>query len=174
MKRIILIFVIILVCPAVFGQNNNKDAELSSKFIIDLISKVIWPEKIEGNNFTINVVGDNKLVPLLQSLVKSNKSGEENVIINSVGLDGKIEECQMVFIAADSLELLAKILKRVEKKPILTVSMYSTFARYGVMVNIREAKNNEIEYAINNMTTRRSNLIMSDDLIKKAVETYGR
>ena len=51
--------------------------------------------------------------------------------------------------------------------------MHGTFARYGVMVNIREIKDNKIIYAINNMTARKAKLKISDDLLKKAVETFG-
>ena len=55
----------------------------------------------------------------------------------------------------------------------MTVSIHRSFARYGVMVNIREIKNNKIEYDINNMTARKSNLKIDEDFRKKAVETFG-
>lgn len=172
MKRMTVIFFMILLCSAVNGQNNNKDIELSSKFIMDLIDKVEWPNASNQDSFVVNVIGDGKYVPILQSIASSNSSGKK-IVVNSVSIDDKFEECQMIFIATDSLSHLAKILKRVEKKPTLTVSMHGTYARYGVMINIREIKNNKVKYAINNMTARKSKLKISADLIKKAVETFG-
>ncbi|MCP4704657.1 MAG: YfiR family protein [candidate division Zixibacteria bacterium] len=173
MKRMILILVIVLLCPAVFGQNNDKDVELSSKFIIDLISKVKWPAESDTESFVIKVVGNNLYVPILQSIADSNNSGDKKIVIKAVSLDDKFENCQIVFIATDDLGNLAKVLNKVEKKSTLTVSMHGTFARYGVMVNIREIKDNEIKYAINKMTARKAKLEIDDDLIKDAVETFG-
>lgn len=173
MKRIMTLFIILILGLAVNGQNNDKEIELSSKFIIDLIDEVEWSEGSYRDSFVINVVGDNSFVPILQSIARSDSSGGKKIVINSVSLDDKFEECQMIFIATDSLSHLAKILKKVEKKPILTVSMHDTFARYGVMVNIREIRNNKIKYAVNNITARKSKLKISDELLKKAVETFG-
>jgi len=173
MKRMMVIFFLILLCSVVNGQDNDKNIELSSKFIMDLIEKVEWPNGSEQDSFVINVVGDGKYVPILQSIASANSSGGKKIVVNSMSIDDKFEECQMIFIATDSLSHLAKILKRVEKKPTLTVSMHGTYARYGVMINIREIKNGKIKYAINNMTARKSKLKISADLIKKAVETFG-
>jgi len=173
MIKAVTLFLSLFLCFSVYGQTNDKDIELSSKFIIDLIDKVEWPDASSQDSFVINVVGDGKYVPILQSIVSSSPSSGKKIVINSVSIDDKFEECQIVFIATDSLNHLAKILKQVEKKPILTVSMFGTFARYGVMVNIREVKNSKIKYAINKMTARKVKLIISEDLIKKAVETFG-
>ncbi|RKX17629.1 MAG: hypothetical protein DRP51_10540 [Candidatus Zixiibacteriota bacterium] len=173
MKLMTTILFILFLSLTAFGQNNDKDVELSSKFIIDLIDKVEWPDASSKDSFVINVVGDGKYVPILQSIVSSSPSNGKNITINSVSIDNKLDGCQIVFIATDSLNHLAKILKQVEKKPILTVSMFGTFARYGVMVNIREVKNSKIKYAVNKMTARKAKLIISEDLIKKAVETFG-
>jgi len=173
MKRLMTLLVMLILSLTVNGQNNEKEIELSSKFIIDLIEKVEWPESAGRDSFVINVIGDNRFVPILRSMADTGRTGGKKIIINSVTLEDKFDECQMIFIATDSLSRLAKILKKVEKKPVLTVSMHGTFARYGVMVNIREIKNNKIKYAINNMTAHKSNLKISEDLRKKAVETFG-
>jgi len=172
MKLTITFLFTLLILFSVYGQANDKDIELSSKFIIDLIDKVEWPDGTGNDKFVINVVGDGKYVPILQSIASVNFPGK-NIVINSASIDDKLDESQIVFIATDSLSHLAKILKQVEKKPILTVSMHGTYARYGVMVNIREIKNSKIKYAINNMTARKAKLKISADLIKKAVETFG-
>ena len=173
MKLIMTLSIILILGLAVNGQDNDKDIELSSKFIIDLIDEVEWPEGSYRDSFVINVVGDNGFVSILRSIARSKSSGGKNIIINPVSIDDKFEECQMIFISTDSLSHLAKILKKAEKKPILTVSIHRSFARYGVMVNIREIKNNKIEYDINNMTARKSNLKIDEDFRKKAVETFG-
>lgn len=173
MRQAITLFFSLFLCFSVYGQTNDKDIKLRSNFIIDLIDKVEWPDGTVQDSFVINVVGDNGIVSALQSLVASNSSGRKKIVINSVSIDVKFEACQMVVIATDSLNHLAKILKKTAKKPILTVSMYKTFARYGVMINIREITDSKIKYAINKMTARKAKLEISKDLVKNAVETYG-
>ena len=170
MKQIGAIFLFLLLGLSVFAQNDD-DNNISSNFIIDLIHKVEWPAGSNLDSFVINVVGDDKMVPALKSVAQSKSN--KKVIINSLSLNDNFEQCQILFIATDSLSHLAKILKRVENKPILTVSNQGTFARYGVMINIRDVKNNKIKYAVNNMTARKAKLKISDDLLKKAVETFG-
>jgi len=173
MRQVVTIFLSLYLCLSVFGQTNEKDIELSSKFIIDLIDKVEWPNGANQDSFIINVVGDGKYVPILKSIAGSKSSNGKEIVINSISVDEKIGDCQIVFIATDSLSHLAKILKQVENKPTLTVSTFGTFARYGVMVNIRDIKNSQIVYAVNKMTARKAKLKISEDLIKKAVETFG-
>ena len=105
--------------------------------------------------------------------VKGAVEAKIKIMVNSKSINDKFEDCHLLFIGSDSLSHLAKILKKVENKPTLTVSNHGTFARYGVMINIREIKNNKVRYAVNNMTARKSKLKISEDLLKKAIETYG-
>jgi len=173
MKIPAMLIFIMLLGMSVFGQPDSaKDTDLISNFVIDVIDKVKWPDNMNKDSLTILVVGNGNYSSELESAARA-KNGRK-VTIKSISANEKIENCGMVFIATDSLNHLAGILKQVENKPILTVSKHGTFARYGVMINIREAKNKKVKYALNNMTARHSKIEFNSELIAKAVETYGR
>ena len=80
MKLIMTLSIILILGLAVNGQDNDKDIELSSKFIIDLIDEVEWPEGSYRDSFVINVVGDNGFVPILQSIARSDSSGGKKIV----------------------------------------------------------------------------------------------
>ena len=84
--------------------------------------------------------------------------------------EGRSDRALLPYVIGKASEAeLAQILKKVNEKPVLTISDSEYFARYGVMVNFyqEEGKSN-IKFEVNKMTLGFADLKMSSRLLKLA------
>lgn len=76
----------------------------------------------------------------------------------------------------NDLSTLAQVLKRIENRPILTITDIDGLARYGVIVEL--VSDNEgtgkVDFIINKMVMKKAGLNISEDLIKQVKKTYGK
>ncbi len=172
MKVAAKIVFILLISASLSGQvDTTSNNRLHSAFVMEVIDEVEWPNKSNQDSVAIVVIGDGGFVASLDQAAKSKNS--RKVIVKSASVEDNLAIYDIVFIATDSLDHLAKILKKVENLPILTISNHGTFARYGVMIGISDIKDDKINFVINNMTARHSKIKISKDLIVRAVKTFG-
>lgn len=139
-------------------------------FIIGLIDKVKWPEDSnKTGEFTISVIGNGDYAAKLR---EAAARAELKVVVKNVDLDDDFTESQMVVITSTQLSDLAKILKKVRGKPVLTVTESKGFARYGVMVELI-TEGDKLEYVINKLSAKEAHITINSKLVEKAKATFG-
>ncbi len=173
MKKLIALTFCLFLSVTVFAQNNSdKSVTNKAQFIIDLVDNLEWTKgkKLpDSETVTICVVEDAPIVAKLKELA-ANQAGKRKYDIKVVSLTDDLTDCHIVYLPTDDLGKLAKILKKVDGKKVLTVSDAQDFARYGVMVNIiDDASASKVKFEVNKMVLDMSGISLSQDLMKEAV-----
>jgi hypothetical protein len=180
MKRCLPVFLLILILAGnIFSQDSSeKDLIKKAEFVIKLINNTEWPvENTAGNDtIIISIIGQPSFVGKLRDLAKTDNKLQKNIEIKSISIDDDFSNSSIIFIGENDLSVLAQVLKKTEKRPILTISDIDGFARYGVIVELISDKEGKgkIDFIVNKMVMKKAGLNISDDLLKKAKKTYGK
>jgi hypothetical protein len=168
-RKFVIISLITLLTVGVLAAEDNK-TNSQAKFILDLFNKIEWPESTtDSAPFVISVVGDSPLADQLTTLAADKKVDGHTIEVRTVGIGDDLSKSKIVFISSSELSDLAKVLKRVDGKKILTVSDNENFARYGVMVNFFEDEgNSKLGYELNRLSLKLAGLKADPELVKNA------
>lgn len=169
MRIIVIISLISLFAVGVIAADENKTVS-EAEFILDLFNKIEWPESTtDSAPFIISVVGESPLTEQLTTLAADKKINGHAIEVQSVGVGDDLSKSMIVFIGSPELGDLAKVLKRVDGKKILTVSDNENFARYGVMINfVPDEGEADLSYELNRLSLKLAGLKASPDLIENA------
>jgi len=175
MMKLLFVTCFLLVISSDTPAKDMPVAEIDFKadFIVKVTDYVTWPEGAAANAagvVCVAVLGDSPLTPKLKELAAARTSQGAKMSVTSVTLDDNLSAYQILFIATEDKAELAKILTKVENKPVLTVSDAYYFARYGVMVNFfkEEGGDGKVKFEANQMTMGVAGLKMSSKLLKLA------
>lgn len=174
MKKHFLAILVVLCLPLLVLGAPDDEAEYKANFIIKLFEYVEWPANAAtGNNgeFLIYVVGESPLMSLMQTMADEASVGGKTIAVKQVGIEDDFSGCRILFMTATETSELAKILKKTNGNPILTVSQAEYFGNYGVMVNFyteTDGGKNKVKFEINNMMVKDHGLKISSKLLKLA------
>ncbi|WP_351189049.1 YfiR family protein [Shewanella sp. TB4-MNA-CIBAN-0142] len=93
----------------------------------------------------------------------------QSVMIIQLSDTSKIEQCDVVFIDANSRDITHRLLLTVENKAILTVSDITSFAMQGGMIEIVE-QDKRLQFKVNMQVLEKSGLKISSQVLKLALE----
>ncbi|MEW5925467.1 MAG: YfiR family protein [Candidatus Zixiibacteriota bacterium] len=178
-KYLPFFFIFLLIAGGISAQEvSEKVNSNKARVVINIINNTEWPagSNAEFDTFTISVIGQPAFVEKLKQLSTQELKSIKNVAIRTVSAEDDLSGSSMVIVSENDLSVLANVLKKVENKPILTVSDIEGFARYGIIAELAPAGDGsgQIEYLINKMVLRKSGLKISEDIINKAKKTYGK
>lgn len=169
MRKFVIISLISLFAAGIISAGDNRTGS-EAEFILDLFNKIEWPTSTtDSAPFIISIVGDSPLGEQLSIMAADKKVNGHPIEVRSVGIGDDLSQSRIVFISSTELSDLAKVLKRVDGKKILTVSHNENFARYGVMVNFFEEEGeSKLGYELNRLSLKVAGLKADPDLIKNA------
>ena len=175
MKTLILTTLLTLLCFTASGKDLTEDEiDYKADFIIKVADYVTWPDGAASNadgEIVVAVVGESQLTPKLQTLAAEKTADGSKMKVVTLTAEDDLSACQILFVTTEDKTELAKILKKLNEAPVLTVSDAYYFARYGVMVNFfkEEADGKEkVKFEVNTMTMGFAGLKMSSKLLKLA------
>ncbi|MFH1700199.1 MAG: YfiR family protein [Candidatus Zixiibacteriota bacterium] len=174
MKNLSISLFTLLLMWAMVGADFDNDAEYKSRFIVDLVDYVEWPTGSNpdaNNTITISVIGDTSLLPQLKAMAEARTKDGRKIVIKEKAINEQSYDCQILFLASKETSDLAKVLKKVNGNPVLTVSDCEYFANYGVMINFYNDESDgksKVKFEINKATVDRAGLIISSKLLKQA------
>lgn len=151
-----------------------EEIEYKADFIIKIIDYITWPEKAGTNavgQVAIGVVGESPLTPKLKEMAAAATRAGSKITVTTVSPDSDLTAYQILFLTTEDKAALAKILKKVENAPVLTISDAYYFARHGVMVNFYKEEvegKAKIKFEVNQITLSMAGLKMSSKLLKLA------
>ena len=173
MKSTILTIILSLLWLTSLGKDlTPKEIDHEADFIVKAVDYVTWPDGAGTNAdgaIVIAVLGDSPLTAKLTELA-AKKSGEgTKMVVTAMTLEDDLTACQVLFLPTEDKAELAKILKKLNEAPVLTISDAEYFARYGVMINFyKKDGKSSIKFEVNTMTLGFAKLKMSSRLLKLA------
>jgi len=173
MQRVILTVILSLLWLSAVGKDlTPKEIDHKADFIIKAVGYVTWPDGDSTNangEIVIAVVGESQLTPRLIELAAEKTAQGTKMVVKTKALEDDLTDCQVLFMATEDKAELAQILKKIQEKPVLTISDSDYFARYGVMVNFyKKDGDSKIRFEVNTMTLGLAGLKMSSKLLKLA------
>jgi hypothetical protein len=168
-RKIVTISLVSLFAVGIISADDNKITS-EAEFILDLFNKIEWPESTtDSAPFVISIIGETPLAEQLTALANDKTINGHAVEIQSVGIGDDLSKSMIVFIGSSELGDLAKVLKRVDGKKILTVSSNENFARYGVMINfVQDEGESKLGYELNKLSLKMAGLKADPELIENA------
>lgn len=173
MTTALLLITACLLLPLAAEAQSDQALEYKADFIVKLPKYVTWPDGAGTNaagEVVVNVVGDS---PLTDKIAAAGATADPKVVVKTVSIDSDITAgAQIVFTPTQETSELAKFMKQVNGKSILTVSDAYYFAKYGVMVNFVMKEENgkeKVKFEVNRHTLDDAGLKMSSQLLKLAI-----
>jgi hypothetical protein len=156
-----------------FGRDlSDDDINYQAEFVVNSIDYVTWPEGADTDSngaVSIGVVGNSPIIPRLTELAAEKTKGGGALKVTEVGPEDDLSHFQILYIPTEDKSVLAQILKKVDGKPILTISDAHYFANYGVMINfLGDESDGNKKFEVNRMVLDMTGLKMSSKLLKLA------
>ncbi len=170
--------VMLLICflALFFGTGHTAAApyapvgeyQVKAAFILNFANFVEWPPDSNRGNLVIAVVGEAPFAGALNSLNGKTVKGRSVVVRYYDNVTDTLE-ADILYISPSERPALARILKTVKGRPILTVSDTRGFMRSGVMINMLLIQK-RIGFEIHNKAANQAGLRLSSHLLKLAQE----
>jgi hypothetical protein len=143
--------------------------EAKSAFLIKIANFIEWPETVLNQNadFTIMILGESPIEMILKKL-KDNDTKIKNrkLVIKNISKIEEIKNCQILFISSTKKHDLTKILKSLNKLPVLTIGDTEGYSEQGVMINMFIEKS--IKFDVNKANADLSGIYVSSKLLVHA------
>ncbi|CAN5807083.1 hypothetical protein BH11BAC7_BH11BAC7_12800 [soil metagenome] len=171
--RRLLIFLSLLVFPAVFGfqtiPNGDTNARLKSVFIYNFTRYIDWPADYKAGDFVINMFGTNAaMLTELNKMATTKTVGTQKIVIrNTTTLDG-IGKCHILYVCNDVSTPISDILVRLKGKATLLVTEQPGLAKKGSAINFVVVENRQ-KFELNQMNAEKNNLKVSSSLLALAI-----
>jgi hypothetical protein len=170
--------VMLLICFLAFFFGTGQTAaapyspvgeyQVKAAFILNFANFVEWPPDTTRRNLVIGIVGEDPFAGALSSLNGKTVKGRSVVVRYYDDVTDTLE-ADILYISPSERPALARILKTVKGRPILTVSDTRGFMRSGVMINMLVIQK-RIGFEINTRATNQAGLRISSHLLKLAKE----
>ena len=150
MKAIFIIAGMLCLSAKAFTQ--SEEYMMKAVAFEKLSMFITWPAHSSENNaseeFVITVLGQNPFGNILEEVYKDGKIKGKKVKINYISSIQKLTECNILFIPKIKISELQKVLDRLNRQPVLTVTDTEGFAQAGSFVNFYISEN-KLRFEIN-------------------------
>lgn len=145
------------------------EAEVKAIYLYNFASFVSWPasEPGIGQPFCICALGENQVSRLLPKIIEGEKIQGHPMEFRSITDGAETEHCQILFFASQDQQLNAKVLHRVQRRPILTVGEQKGFATQGGHIELG-LNGSRVRLTINRPRVEQSGLRISAKLYRLA------
>ena len=157
--------------PAGTSAQDATDARLRAAFLFNFIQYVEWPSSpvpTRDAPLLIGIYRDPELAAAATSMVEGRTVGGRTVEVRVLSRPDQVEDDLSVLYmgSTDPLEI-ARGLKVVEGRPVLTVGYADGFAERGGMINF-VLEDRRMRFEVNRRTTEESGLRLSSQLLRLA------
>ena len=167
----LLLALTISVTSVVLAKEHISAAKIKAAYINQFSHFVHWPEAGSIKNISICILGTEEVSKELQPLTQLTDN-DFSIKLHKVTALGKIEHCNMLYIAKSESGNLKAVLGYVGEKPVLTISSINDFAREGGMIGFVISAS-KVRLEINPGIVKRSGLKISARLLEvsRIIET---
>ena len=144
--------------------------QVKAAFLYNFARYVEWPAEAfppTGQPFVVTVLGEDPFGPALDSVLKGRTIRDRSLSVRRAARLEDVEKSHILFIAGSEGEALARILRRLDAAPTLTIGESPHFAERGGMVRFRKDRD-RVGFEINLTSTEKARLRVSSQLLKLA------
>jgi YfiR/HmsC-like len=147
-----------------------KEYEVKGAFLLNLTRFIDWPESAfatRASPLVIGIVGRDPFGKALDESLRGQQVNGHPVVVERFADARSIKTCHLLFISASEKPHLTDILKKVEGRPVLTVSELPNFATTpGGMVRIYINPEHKVRLQVNLDAARAEGLKPSAKLLQ--------
>jgi hypothetical protein len=161
--------VIFIISPFNLFCQQVGEYEAKSAFLIKITNFVEWPETVlnQSTDFTIMILGESPIELILKRMKDDDtKIKNKKIVIKKASNIEEIKKCQILFISSSKKHDLTKILKSIDKLPVLTIGDTEGYSERGVMINMFVEKS--IKFDVNKVNADLSGIYVSSKLLVHA------
>ena len=159
-----------------WAEEEQDDYAVKVGDLYNFCNYVRWPSQVSPNSLTIGVLGPALKVPETVGTIRQLNGQEianRQIVLRAFTSIEKYQPCDMVFAtgaeAADP-DILAKLVKLTEKKPVLIVSEAPDGRQRGATINfVRVGKTIKLE--IKQSAAKAAGLVINAKLLRLTVNT---
>ncbi|WP_236590916.1 YfiR family protein [Neptunomonas japonica] len=152
---------------AVLGAPSADVYPLKAALVYNFAKFTVWPESVVKK--TVDICYFNELYTSSMERLSGKKISQYFVSIKQIENIDDVDQCHLVYIDKSKREILNRLFIKVKDKPILTVSDISGFYDEGGMIEIK-VTDNRLRFLINLAPVNKSNIVLSSQMLKLAVE----
>jgi hypothetical protein len=142
---------------------------LKAAFLYNFALFTEWPAEV-GGTLNLCVVGADPFGDEINGL-QGKAVGTRSLAVLRKPAGQPVAGCQVVFVPAQSVASLPKLLEQVKGQPVLTVADSAGAAQQGVALNMAVA-NNKVTFEANLRAARAAGLTLSSKLLRLATEVH--
>lgn len=158
-----LLLAIILL--AGFNVKAEQDVALiEAMYIYNFLRYIEWPGTSVGDNFVIGVYGDSNTLDHLIKYTQNRKVGIKTIEVKKVSNLSEAKKCQVLFLPAESVNVIQQLRSHVGNSPCMIVSEVSGTNQLGSTVEFI-FENNKLKFKIDVARAQQQNLMVSKALI---------
>ncbi|MCF8129226.1 MAG: YfiR family protein [Deltaproteobacteria bacterium] len=154
--------------------------KITALYLFNFLLFVDWPEEAVSNSSTLKVAiyGDSQLYEAMYLLAGKKIRGKKVAVFSLTKPEALDDSFQVLFVGGEDTQAVRELLKRVNGKPILTVSDRKGFVGLGGMVlfkdpeALRRGGKNEKRFIINLSAVRKSSLKVRSRLLRMSDIVY--
>jgi len=156
------------------AQTAQDEYALKAAYIYNFCNYVTWPTHVAPDKFTVGVIGPALKSPnTISKIRKLNGLFAKNrkITIHEIGTVEEYKPCDIVFVTGaepDSLDLVAKLVKITDKKPVLVVTEVTNGMKQGAIINL-VIVGGRIRYEINLPAAKAVDLEISSKVLRNSL-----
>ena len=172
LSRLLLAVVLLLLSAAARGLDARQTGEYQVKavFLFNVTKFVEWPSEAFASGttpFVVGIVGHDPFGEVLPRLAKEQTARGRRLEIRHYRAEEDHSACHVLFLSRSVAAQTEKILRRLQERPVLTVSDQENFARQGGIIEFGLV-DDAVRFDINAKMAERAGLKPSSKLLAVA------
>jgi hypothetical protein len=159
-----------LVTPAAVNGRALSEYDVKAAFLLNFAKFVEWPAaSLADSNapIVIGIVGDDPFSEILPQLVVGQTTRGRRLAIRHYDADGDFADCHLLFLSRSVAAQTGDILRRLQSRPVLTVSEKDDFVRQGGIIGFALV-DKSVRFDINAKAAEQVKIVISSKLLAVA------
>lgn len=140
-----------------------QDEKIEALFIYNFTKYIDWPSESQNSEFVITVVGNNDVIPELESISGRMKANNKPIVIKKVSSAASIPPCQIIFIPKEKSIEIPAIMENIKSKSVLVISQKANACAMGAALNF-VSKGGNLSFEINRNNIEKHGLQVNSQL----------
>jgi hypothetical protein len=161
----IIFMVFVLSCLS----SQAQDYKFHSVFMYNFTKYIQWPSNYQSGDFIIAVLGDSPIIEHLNKMAEGKTVGSQKFLIKKYSSVNDIQNCHILFIPSNKSNEFDKVQLKLEGLSTLLITEKDGLGHKGSGINFIIV-DGEWKFELNKKSTEKSNLKVSTELARLAIE----
>ncbi len=148
----------------------SREYQIKAVFLFNFTQFVGWPPAAfeeASSPLVIGILGEDPFGDFIDQTVRGELSQNRPLVVKRFADVSELDDCHILYIGLHAKQEVRDALKKIESKPVLTVSDADGFARMGGTVRFY-SEDGKIRIRINSKSAEDANLVVSSKLLRLA------